>query len=39
MKPKQLAALFVCNLAGFIAGNALLAFLPIYVVQLVVQLS
>jgi MFS family permease len=34
MNRKQLAALFVCSLVTFSAGNALMAFLPVYAVKL-----
>ncbi|MBI1259164.1 MAG: MFS transporter [Chloroflexi bacterium] len=34
MNRKQLAALFVCSLVTFSAGNAMMAFLPVYAVHL-----
>jgi MFS family permease len=34
MNRKQLAALFVCSLVTFSAGNALMAFLPVYALRL-----
>jgi MFS family permease len=34
MNRKQLAALFVCSLVTYSAGNALMAFLPVYAVHL-----
>jgi MFS family permease len=34
MKRKQLAALFICNLAPYFVGNLLLALLPIYAIDL-----